>query len=405
MFENYYFSGELGKELLYIREYLLLHKLPLTGMATSHEWLNYGPLYYWIMMPIYKLSNGNPYMLLYVSIVTLIIGIILNYFVVKEIVNKKTAITSTFLMVISPLILWQTSLAKLHTFFFILSPILMYFLYKVWNKDRKYVFWAGLVFGIMFSFHFSQIPSTLVILGVLYIKKYDFKNYLKLFLGILIPNLGIVINDLKIFLWLPYRVAKYSISEPINTISSVNEYLGRNLFWDKNLWILGTAIFAIIFYLFIKNNFKKFKKDFLAYYLISSVGITFIANVLHSGPPIHYFLPIFTTLPILFAVVISKYKYAYLLTLLILLINFKGYLVAHLGDDYVPYDKQAKIAKEVIEKSDGKEFSIKRIGPYDYFPENYSQNYKYLIYYYGGNLIENSDNVITIDENNNFNIK
>ena len=49
--------------------------------------------------------------------------------------------------------------------------------------------------------------------------------------------------------------------------------------------------------------------------------------------------------------------------------------------------------------------NIKRIGPYDYFPESYSQNYKFLIWYLGGKIDDNSDNEVIINDNENINIK
>lgn len=399
MFINYYFSGELGKELLYIRNFSLTHTFPSIGMQTSHEWLSYGPFYYYIMIPIYNLFNGNPYILLWMGILTFVIGIVLSYFVVSKIVNKKVAIYSSLLQIISPIFIWQTSLSKLHTFFFILSPILMLFLYKLWNKDKQYIFWTGLIYGLMFSFHFSQIPLFLVILLLLFIKKYKFKEYLKLLVGIFLPNLGIIYNDLKIFLWLPYRVVNLGNKSIVDTLNALNEYFGRNLFWDNRLWYLGSVIFIITFVWCYKKS-----TGFIRFYLLSTISIMLIANIMHGNLPIHYFLPIFTTLPILFAVYISRFKYAYLLVLLIILINFKGYFNFQKPDDFVPIQKQIEISKRIIERSKGEEFAIKRIGPYDYFPENYSQNYKYLIYYYGGNLNDNAQKTFIINENNNFEI-
>lgn len=406
MFTNYYFTGELGKELLYIRQFVLSHTVPLVGMPTSHEWLSYGPLYYWIMIPIFNIFNGNPYILLWVALFTATIGLILNYFVVRKIIDAKVAIISTLLQLISPLLIWQTSLAKLHTFFFILSPVLMYLMYLVWNTvpagrqdNKKYVFWTGLAFGIMFSFHFSQIPLIIVILGILYIKKYNLKSYLFLFFGVLIPNIGIIINDLKIFLWLPYRVIEYSTKNSIGTMQAVNEYFGRSLFWNTNLWVIGLIIFVGVFSHYILQNKHKVTKDFLPFYLISSISLMLLANLLHGAPPIHYFLPIFTTLPILFAVYLSKFKYNYLIILIIFLINFSGYFKSQTGADYVPFAKQVAMADFIVKNSKGNPVSIRRIGPFDYFPEQYSQNYKYLFLWRGGQLVDDNVNTYTIVEN------
>jgi hypothetical protein len=66
--------------------------------------------------------------------------------------------------------------------------------------------------------------------------------------------------------------------------------------------------------------------------------------------------------------------------------------------DIVSYETQNNIASFIVSTSLGKEVSIKRVGPYDYFPENYSQNYKYLLLYKGIKVIDNSPNLYTIIE-------
>jgi len=91
--------------------------LPLVGLTTSHEWLSYGPFYYWIMLPFFKIFNGNPYILFFVALVTAVIGLLLNFVVIKKIIDSKTALISTIMLAISPLLVWQTRLSKLHTFF------------------------------------------------------------------------------------------------------------------------------------------------------------------------------------------------------------------------------------------------------------------------------------------------
>ena len=122
---NYMFSGELGKEMLYIRQFALSGSLPVIGMPTSHEWLSYGPIYYWIMIPVFNLMKGSPYMLFCVSLITSLLGLAINYLVVRKITDEATSLISTFLQAVSPIIIWQTALSKLHTFFFILSPLFM----------------------------------------------------------------------------------------------------------------------------------------------------------------------------------------------------------------------------------------------------------------------------------------
>ncbi|MCX6704405.1 MAG: glycosyltransferase family 39 protein [Candidatus Woesebacteria bacterium] len=422
---NYYFSGELGKELLYVRQLILAGKIPLVGLTTSHEWLTYGPVYYWILTPLVKIFGQSPYILFWLALAASTTGTYLSFFLFSKIINKKFAVILSFFISLSPLWIWATRLSKLHTFFFILIPLVVYFLYKIWNKDKKYFFWLGMAYGLLFSFHYSQIPLFLVLMGVFWIKRKTLKlgNYVKFVFGLILPNITILIYDAKngfnmtknLLLWIPYRVAGFIGIYPKNnldiatgesTILAFNQFFGQNLFWNSSIWILGSIIFVVLFVVFLVQNYKKFTKDFFVFYVLSSTTVQCFALLIHTTPPIHYFFPIFLNFGLLLAFYVNKYwnkKSTIALTVFVFVFMFiSGFLSLnkeHAGDvGYVPLKTQEEITDNIIKDAGGKPFSLKRIGPYDYLPEEYSQNYKYLILSKGGNLIDASKNVYTIIE-------
>ena len=424
---NYFFTGELGKELLYMRSFSLVHSLPLTGMATSHEWLYYGPVYYWIMIPFYNLFRGNPYILFWAALVVALIGLILNYFVFKKIAGEKIALISTAIQSFSPLLIWQTRLSKLHVFFYILTPLFTYLTYLLWNGKKKWVFWAGLTYGLMFSFHFSQIPILGVVILFFYLKRkiYRFFDWLKFAAGLLLANITLVIYDAghgftmtkDLILWIPYRILGFAGLYPKNnldaassagTLQSFIEYMGKNIFWDSRAWIIGSIIVFLVLIHFVITRRSRITKDFLTFYLVSSIGFVFLANLIHTAPPIHYFLPIFTLIPVLLAIYLGKTRFWLLILIAVVLINlfsfrvdpqFYGSADELISDiDLVPYSLQDSLTSFIVKDAKGKPFTIKRIGPYDYFPEEYSQNYKYLVLWKGGNLVDKSGLIYTIVE-------
>jgi hypothetical protein len=65
---------------------------------------------------------------------------------------------------------------------------------------------------------------------------------------------------------------------------------------------------------------------------------------------------------------------------------------------YIPLKIQESIADSIVKDAKGNKFSLKRIGPFDYFPEYYDQNYQFLILSMGGKLVDTSANVYTIVE-------
>ena len=55
--------------------------LPLVGPPTSHSWLYFGPLYYWLMVPVLMIGNYNPILSLYLGILLGVLIVIVNYLI------------------------------------------------------------------------------------------------------------------------------------------------------------------------------------------------------------------------------------------------------------------------------------------------------------------------------------
>ena len=66
---------------------------------------------------------------------------------------------------------------------------------------------------------------------------------------------------------------------------------------------------------------------------------------------------------------------------------------------FVSVKLQEKIAHYIVNDSKNENYSLIRVGPNDRFEEYYSQNYKYLLWLYGNEPIENSSLSYTIYEN------
>ena len=71
---------------------------------------------------------------------------------------------------------------------------------------------------------------------------------------------------------------------------------------------------------------------------------------------------------------------------------------ASLSPHLVPYNLQKEVAKLIVEDAKDASFFLKRVGPYDYFEEDYEQNYRYLLWLYGNEPKEKSDVTYTIYE-------
>ena len=123
-----------------------------------------------------------------------------------------------------------------------------------------------------------------------------------------------------------------------------------------------------------------------------------IALFLHGEPPYHYFYVLFPILAIVLALLFSKRKYLLWIFIFIFsLYSFKSY-ISNKYLELIPYKNQIEISKGIVKDAKGRKFSLKRVGPYDYFEKNYAQNYIYLMWLFGNMPVENSKIVYTIYE-------
>src|SRR3990170_7826448 len=120
--ENLVFHGELGHNYLAIKDFIIERTVPLLGPPTSHPWLAFGPLYYWIMAPIMVLARFDPRAGSLVMAFLSSAALVLAYGVLRRLFNKRIATLSTFLMAISPA--W-ISLAR-EARFYSLVPLLFF---------------------------------------------------------------------------------------------------------------------------------------------------------------------------------------------------------------------------------------------------------------------------------------
>ena len=71
----------------------------------------------------------------------------------------------------------------------------------------------------------------------------------------------------------------------------------------------------------------------------------------------------------------------------------------HVNDtDYIPLNVLEGVTTTIVDDAAGRPFSLERIGPFDYFPENYSQNYRFLILSKGGKIDQSAGLKYTVIE-------
>jgi 4-amino-4-deoxy-L-arabinose transferase-like glycosyltransferase len=203
--ENFPFSAEMGVTFLDIKNIIFNSKSLFVGPATSHPWLHLGPLFYWLFVPFFLLSNFNPVVPVMILIVLSALIVFENYFVVKKIFDEKTALVSSYLVAISPYFIYHAKVAQYYSLVLVFFYPFLYFIYSNW-------LWAGIFLGIILNFHLSAvilIPGSLIFMAIR--GQFTKINLFKFMFGVLVFQFLFVIYNLEFLIWLPYRVATYAI--------------------------------------------------------------------------------------------------------------------------------------------------------------------------------------------------
>ncbi|HEX8965785.1 MAG TPA: glycosyltransferase [Patescibacteria group bacterium] len=416
--QNFTFDGEIGDNHLDLVNAYTHHQIPLRGAPTSHPWLYFGPLFYWVYEPLLILNKFNPVTYALFGAVVSILIIIANYIIVKKLFSSSVALLSTYLITISPLFLFFGRISR----FFCIVPLLVYpfliMLKKLAKNEKKYLFWIWFLIGVMLNFHYTPLFLIPVVISVLIAQKIKIngKDIISSVIGFLIPFTPLLIYDsrehftmtVNLILWIPYRILgflgiyhKNTVTQAVlheNTSSILNFFSYLFTQTPQNGYtILGLIVFIITILFVLFNAYKAIRN-----HTVSSVWLMlfawgfwgFLALFVHGDAPLHYYVPLFS-FPIiilsLFFVTISKTNLGKIVVFIFLaFVTISNYffffstqwLYRYKTDPYA-YGLRQKAAQTIISDAHGKPFMLKRVGYYDDYAKNYSQNYIYLLWWYG----------------------
>jgi len=397
--EYFNFSGELGDNLLDIKNIWNGTRSTLIGPPTSHPWLYFGPLYYWLLLPVELIFAFSPLGAGFLGTLVGTIIVLVNYLIISKIYNQKIALISSFLMSFSPL--W-VDFSRDSRFYFLITLLFYPLLCLMTKKEKINMFLVGIIVGLMLNLHYSAV----IFIPVILILKKDIKRFIS---GIVIPLTPLIIYDglrgfsmtKNILIWFPYRVAgffglypknNFSLASFQGSLNSIVKLFGNTLTEQTLLWplLIVVSLFVIIFHL--RNRF-----------IVITLIMAIVAVVIHGDSPLHYLLPIFPIPLILYSLFIEKLAVNNIgkIMAILLLVTFmtsNSWIRFRLPE--ITYDRQIKAAQEIIRQAGGKKFSLVRVGPNDQFEENYSQNYHYLLWYSGNEPVEGQNLKFTIIENN-----
>lgn len=386
------FLGDQGRDAIILKRIITFEHFPAIGAPTSIGQVYLGPFYYYFIAPWLLLSRFHP--------IGPVIGVaifssaylLINYFIVKELIDEKTALISTIFLSLSSVLIelsrfsWNPNLLPL----FILLTV--YFLIKSVKTNRWYFFaLTGAFLSFSIQLHYLALfifPAV----GILYID-YIIKNIKRLKrilinLMLLISNFmffssPLIIFDLrhqflntKNFLKLFQESGSSLISKAAN-LSNSFYYLN---FYSFHIDLSKFLVFILLLFITISYitlyKKKSHLKTFLLFFLLTTLSMSFYGGEKHP----HYFTilyPIYYIIVAYFLAFTFEYNFGKVLTILfifgLIFLNFQKYpYFTNSSNNQIGFAK--KVAQIISKNIKNEKFTVTAL------PEKYSDStYRYFL--------------------------
>jgi hypothetical protein len=190
---NIPFFGDIAWFYLSARNALLFSQFPWLGIATSITWLHQGPLWTYMIIPAFLLSNFHPLSPVILNLILIIFLVFGFYFLISKLFNKNLAFLGVMILIFNPWLMMHLR-APYHT-----APIplfeVVFFLYLI--KQRSFL--SGLFLGLLYQLHLLTFVfwPLLLVFGIL-----NLRSALGFILGILPFIVSGPVQTLGIFAWL-----------------------------------------------------------------------------------------------------------------------------------------------------------------------------------------------------------
>jgi len=405
------FLGDQGRDAIIIKRIITGEHFPAIGAPTSVGQVYLGPFYYYFIAPWLLLFKFQPIGLAFGVAVYSSFYLLVNYFIVKELFNKRISLISTLFLSFSSVLIdfsrfsWNPNLLPL----FVLLTI--YFAIKSLQTNKwHYFFLLGAFLSFSIQLHYLAlflIPAIgIIFLSSLYKKSVkqlisQFHNFLISVLSFIIFSSPLIIFDLrhnflnsKLFLAL-FKSSGTSFASKINSFFDSFYYLN---FYSFNInlnkffiYVLLVFLFIILFTLIKKSSNLK---TFLLIFFITIVGMS-----LYNGPKHpHYFgilFPLYFVIISYFLASLNQSSFGKIMIVFFIsgyiFLNFqKYYFLRNQPNNQITFAKN--IAQKISRNITKNKFTVTAL------PEKYSDStYRFFLELWGKRSIE-KDSLEKADE-------
>lgn len=395
---SFRFSGEVGHNLLELRTAYLSGSLPLLGPPTSHPWLSFGPLYYWMLLPVWLYMAKSALSVYVLGILMGTLTVLVNYVVIRKIANIKVARISSLFLTLSPLFVSFAESGRFFYFTVFVSYLFMLTLHHFWKGIIKSGLVVGFVYGLFFNFHYSPL-FLFPVIAFMGLRKQDkiVKHLVTFFTGLGLSFLPFLFADVQnkfsmiknLVLWVPYRVAgfigvvnknNFDIQTLKNTLNTFIALFGRSFTSQATYWPVITVLVLIVSILFLRKHWHQL--TFFKTYLYVVTACALIAILILGDAPLHYLLPIFPVPILLVAYAISETKNWKIITFAISVLMVFS-IFSFPDHTSSGYRNTLVVSQYIYSDAEGQNYYLKRLGDGDKFEGDFAQNYQYQLWLLG----------------------
>ena len=250
-------------------------KLSLLGHPSDVNGLIHAPVYYYLMLPAYALSGGNPAVASVFQITLEVLSLPFLYLALKKLFDRKTAFLTLLIYSISyggiSLSRWLVNVTPI-------LPFINLFLFLLTYYPK--VFITSLIVGIITQLDAAIGIFLLPFLFWFYRSRLNLKTLILIFVGFLLPALPLIIFELRHQFVISKAILRFAGQDGQGLglslkviISNLNVFLSElsKILTFPYIW-LSSALF--ILGLFKLRNLKSSKLIY-AFLLIPFLGLSF----------------------------------------------------------------------------------------------------------------------------------
>lgn len=398
---DFYFLSDQGRDFLLVKDIAANHHLTLIGTHSGLGGVFHGPLWLYLLTPIFLLGRGDPFYFAVFYALIPIIGCLLGFFLYRKIYDEKTALIFAFIFAFSPSIYGYISNTIGINFIPIISIFLFYFLIKFIRGEKRAFLFLFFFTGLLFQFETAIALGFLPVIGIISILNYkkikSFKNLILGFIAFGIPLSNFVFFDLRHsflitksllsifsgpkgtgYLYFPQRISAH-----IESLASIYNSFAIN---DSPILVF----FVLLIVIFFATNYKKLSdrnlRKELSILFVFPVAV-FIVFIFYPYKIWHEYtlgltIPVFLGLSLIIANLVKNETSRFIVIGFIgitLLLGFNKVYLDYRGNyknsSAGSYLNQKKVVDFIFE--DSKE---QKSGYFVFTPETFTYGMDYLVY-------------------------